>query len=100
MNLIQTKVKKYFGERIIVDKKMKEHRWSYRKYNIILDNNQQYTDEESVKIICNNDFEEIRHIIHELKNDNNDLMVELKGIKMELSEKKEFFNYLTQLSFD
>jgi sulfite reductase alpha subunit-like flavoprotein len=100
LNLIQTKVKKYFGERIVVDKKMKEHRWSYRKYNIILDDNHQYTDDESVKIICNNDFEEIRRMIKGLKNDSNDLMVEFNGIKMEINEQKEFFNYLTQLSFD
>jgi sulfite reductase alpha subunit-like flavoprotein len=79
---------------------MKEHRWSYRKYNIILDDNHQYTDDESVKIICNNDFEEIRRMIKGLKNDSNDLMVEFNGIKMEINEKKEFFNYLTQLSFD
>jgi hypothetical protein len=79
---------------------MKEHRWSYRKYNIILDDNHQYTDDESVKIICNNDFEEIRRMIKGLKNDSNDLMVEFNGIKMEINEQKEFFNYLTQLSFD
>jgi DUF1365 family protein len=98
--LIQTKVKKYFRERIVVDKKMKEHRWSYRKYTIIVDNDQLCNDDESVKMICNNDFEEIRRIIKGLKNDNNDLMVELKGIKMEINEQKAFFNYLTQLSFD
>ena len=47
MSLIRTNVKKYFGEQIIVDKKMREHRWSYRKYNIISDDNQLYNDEES-----------------------------------------------------
>ena len=62
---------------------MKEHRWNYRRYNIILDDNQQYTNDESVKIICNNDFEEIRRMIKGLKNDSNDLMVEFNGIKME-----------------
>jgi FtsZ-interacting cell division protein YlmF len=100
LNLIQTKVKKYFGERIVVDKKMNEHRWSYRKYNIILDDNQLCTEDESVKIICNNDFEEIRRIIKELKNDDDDLMVDLNDIKMEITEQKAFFNYLSQLSFD
>ena len=76
-------------------KRWKNIRWSYRKYNIILDDNHQYTDDESVKIICNNDFEEIRRIIKELKNDDDDddddLMVELNGIKMEITEQKAFF---------
>ena len=61
-----------------------------------MNDNQQCTEEESVKIICNNDFEEIRRIIKELKNDDDDdddddLMVELNGIKMEITEQKAFF---------
>jgi hypothetical protein len=99
LNLIQTKVKKCFGERVVFDKKMKEHRWRYRKYNIILDEDQQCIDNDS-KIVCNNDFEEIRNIIKGFKNEDNHLMVELKDLKMEINEKKAFFNYLKKISFD
>ena len=100
MNLFQTMVKKYFKDRIIVDKNMNENHWNYRKYTLIFDDNHQYIEEEPVKTLFYNDLEEIRHIIKVLKNDNNNLLADLKDIKMEIKEQKAFFKYLKQLSFD
>ena len=99
MHIIQNKVKKCFGERIIVDKKMKEHRWRFRKYNIIFDNKQLSNEDESVKKICNYDFETVRHTIKELKKNNN-LMVELQDINIEINEQKAFLKYLKRISCD
>ena len=59
MYIIQNKVKRCCGERIVVDKKMKEHHWRFRKYNIIFDDTQQSNEDESVKKICNYDFETV-----------------------------------------
>jgi hypothetical protein len=100
LNLIQTIFKKYFKNRFDVDKNLNSNHWNYRKYTIILDDDLQCIEEEKIKTIFYNDLEEIRRIIHVLKNDNNNLLVELKDIKMEIKDRKAFFNYLKQLSFD
>jgi hypothetical protein len=94
LNIIQTKVRKFFGEKIVIDKNMKEHRWKYRKYTIIIDDDQNFTDDESTQITCNNDFEEITHVIKGLKNDVNYFNIELNDIKMENNEQKAFVKYL------
>lgn len=93
-------IKKYFKDRIIVDKNMNENHWNYRKYTIILDADQQCIEEWPVKTIFYNDLEDIRHIIKVLKNDNKNLIADLKDIKMEINEQQAFFNYLKRLSFD
>ena len=100
MNLIQTIVKKYFKDRIVVAKNKNENHWKYRKYTLILDDDQQFIKQEPIRTISNNDLEEIRHIIKALKNDNNNLFVELKDMKMEIKEQRAMFNYLKQLSLD
>lgn len=78
---------------------MKEHRWRFRKYNIISDDNQQSNEDESVKKICNYDFETVKHTIKELKKNNN-LMVELQDINIEINEQKAFLKYLKGISCD
>ncbi len=79
---------------------MIEHRWRYRKYNIILDHDQQFIKNESNKNLFNDDFDEIRSIIKELKEDNKRPMTESKHIKMEINEQRAFLNYLDEISFD
>ena len=100
MNIIQPKVRKFFGEKIVIDKNMKEHRWKYRKYTIIFDDDQKFTDDESVQIICNSDFEEIKRVIKGLKNDVNHFNIELNDIKMEYNEQQAFVKYLKGICFD
>ena len=39
-------------------------------------------------------------MIKGLKDDDNNLIVEFKNIEMEISEKKAFFDYLKEISFD
>lgn len=39
LRVIEARIRKCFGERIILDKKMREHRWKYHKYVITLDDN-------------------------------------------------------------
>ena len=93
-------VKKYFKDRFVADKNMNKNHWNYRKYSIILDDDQKCIEEEPVKTIFYNDLEEIRRIKNVLKNDNSNLLVEINDIKMEIKDRKAFFNYLKQLSFD
>jgi hypothetical protein len=100
LNIIQTIIKKCYGEKIILDEKMKENRWRYRKYTIILGDDLTFTGKESVKVIGKTDFEEIKLVIKGLKTDKKHLDLELKDIKMENNEQKAFVNYLKGISFD
>ncbi len=100
MNVIEARVRKCFGERIVLDKKMREHKWRYRKYMILLEDDQPFTSDESVKIMNNDDFEEIRRMVKGLKNDKNHLKGPLKDLKMEINEQRAFINYLKEISVD
>ncbi len=99
LNSLQMKVKKYSGEHIVLDRKKREHRWRYRKYTLILDDDHQCPPCD-YKLINNNDVNEITCMIKGLKDEDNNLIVEFKNIEMEISEKKAFFDYLKEISFD
>lgn len=87
MHIVKAKVRKCFGERIFLDKMMTEHRWRYRKYLIILDDDQPFQNDAIVKIIDENDFEEIKNLLKKLTEDKSLLKNQLKDLKMELRKK-------------
>jgi DNA integrity scanning protein DisA with diadenylate cyclase activity len=100
LHVIEAKVRKCFGEKVVLDKKMMEHRWRYRKYMILLEDDQPFENHESVKIICKSDFEEIRSMVKGLGDDKNHLKCQVEDLKMEVGEQEAFINYLKEISVE
>lgn len=69
LKVIEARVRKCFGERIILDKKMREHRWKYHKYIITLDDNNPFQPDQCVKIMSDEDFEDIRIMVKQLRDE-------------------------------
>lgn len=98
MHIIEAKVRKCFGERVFLDKMMNEHRWRYRKYLIVLEDDQPFDPDAKVKIITENDFEEIKNMLKQLTEDKSLLKRQLKDLKKEIKEKDVMIGYLKNMS--
>lgn len=82
LKVIEARVRKCFGERIILDKKMREHRWKYHKYIITLDDNNPFQPDQQVKIMSNEDFEDIRKMVKQLRDEKDELQKQLQEQKL------------------
>lgn len=56
MRIIESRVRSCIEEHIIIDKKMREHRFKYKRYNILLNDDQPFKEDEAVKIISTDDL--------------------------------------------
>lgn len=81
MRVIEARIRKCFGERIILDKKMREHRWKYHKYIITLDDNNPFQPDQSVKIMSTEDFEDIRRMVKQLRDKKKEQKEEINQLK-------------------
>lgn len=98
MYIVEAKVRKCFGERVILDKMMNEHMWRYRKYLILLEDDQPFENDARVKIITASDFEEIRNMLKQLTEEKSLLKSQLKDLKKEIKEKDVIIGYLKNMS--
>ena len=55
---------------------------------ILLEDDHPFSNDESVKIMNNNDFEEIRPMVKGLRDEKNHLKGQLKYIRMEIGEQE------------
>lgn len=98
MHIVEAKVRKCYGEKVLLDKMMNEHRWRYRKFMILLDDDQPFKSDARVKIITESDYEEIRNMLKQLTEDKSLLKRQLKDLKKEIKEKDVMLGYLKNMS--
>jgi hypothetical protein len=69
MRIIESRVRSCIEEHIIMDKKMRERRFKYKRYNIPLNDDQPFQEDEAVRIISLEDLLTIQRMVKELKED-------------------------------
>ena len=69
MRIIESRVRSCIEEHIIIDKKMRECKFKYKRYNISLNDDQPFQEDETLKIISSDDFLIIQRMVKELKED-------------------------------
>jgi hypothetical protein len=87
MRIIESRVRSCIEEHVIIDKKMRERRFKYKRYNIPLNDDQPFQEDEAVKIISSNDFLTIQRMVKELRDDKKALKTHIETLNKSLEEK-------------
>jgi hypothetical protein len=87
MMIIESRVRSCIEEHVIIDKKMRERRLKYKRYNIPLNNDQPFQEDEAVKIISTDDFLKIQRMVKELKGDKDALKTHIETLNKSLEKK-------------
>ncbi|MGC9516851.1 MAG: hypothetical protein ACP5C3_04040 [Methanomicrobiales archaeon] len=108
MKVTDSHVKKCVEEKIIIDKKMREHRWKFERHIVPLKDKHPFDADESVKVISHKDYQKIEKAFLELRKDKQNLQQQIEilsqenlnlkkegeNLKISLKEKEELVNHL------
>ena len=75
---------------VIVDKKMRERKFQYEKYIIRLEDNNPFQADEFVKILRKEDFDKLGDLINEVKNERDQLKVQVKNLHRMLDVQEKY----------
>jgi hypothetical protein len=87
MRIIESRVRSCIEEHVIIDKKMRERRFKYKRYNIPLNDDQPFREDEAVKIISLDNLLTIQRMMKELRDDKDVLKTHIETLNKSLEEK-------------
>ncbi|MCC7557913.1 MAG: hypothetical protein KO217_04390 [Methanobacteriaceae archaeon] len=83
MKITDSHIKKCIEEKIIIDKKMREHRWKFERFIVPLNDKHPFKADESVKVISHKDYQKIEKTFLELRKNNQNLQQQIEILNQE-----------------
>ena len=90
MDVIEARITKCKDITILVDKKMRNRKIEYEKFIIRLEDNNPFQADEFVKILRKEDFDKLGDLINEVKNERDQLKVQVKNLHRMLDVQEKY----------
>jgi hypothetical protein len=97
LDVTDARVRKCKNVSILIDKKMRERRIEHDKYIIMLDENNPFGKDESVKIISKDDFEKLGKMLKSVKSERDNLKDQVRNLETLLEVQKKFIDKIEKV---
>ncbi len=81
MKTYSARVKACTEEHVYLDKKMRERRYKFDKYIIVLGEEAPFIKGDNVRIVCEDDFNKLFQAIKKLKSDKSELILQIEDLQ-------------------